>query len=125
MAKVELRRDRVNRTISDPMIFAKRLGSVLRETGITKNAIEEDGIISRESLHYYLKGEKMPGARILQSLCSYMGVSADYLLGLSNSKEVARSWIFTNGMWCCPYCDEAGEPDNRFCPNCGRRIGIE
>ena len=99
MTKSELRQARQKRTISDPDIFAERLGAILKEKGIAKTTLEKDGIININTLYSYLSGEIMPSARILQSLCSYVGVSADYLLGISNVKEPVRSWIFTKGMW--------------------------
>lgn len=125
MTKTELRQARQKRTITDPDIFAKRLGAILKEKGIAKTTLEKDGIININTLYSYLAGEIMPSARILQSLCSYVGVSADYLLGISNVKDPVKSWVFIKGMWCCPYCNEAGEPGNRFCPNCGRRLNVE
>lgn len=125
MTKSELRQARQKRTISDPDIFAERLAAILKEKGIAKTTLEKDGIININTLYSYLSGEIMPSARILQSLCSYVGVSADYLLGISNVKDPVKSWTFTKGMWCCPYCNEAGEPGNRFCPNCGRRLNVE
>lgn len=125
MTKTELRQARQKRTISDSDIFAERLAAVLKEKGIAKTTLEKDGIVNINTLYSYLSGEIMPSARILQSLCSYVGVSADYLLGISNVKDPVKSWVFTKGMWCCPYCNEAGEPGNRFCPNCGRRLNVE
>lgn len=125
MTKAELRNERIKRTISDPVIFAKRLDAVMKENGVAKTSLEQDGIISLEQLYSYLRAESMPSARVLQGLCSYIGVSADFLLGLSNVKEPMKDWTFANGMWCCPYCKGAGEPHNKFCPNCGRRIDID
>lgn len=40
--------------------------------------------------------------------------------------EELKNWIFDNGMWCCPYCGGAGEPNYLYCPNCGMVIeGVE
>ena len=36
--------------------------------------------------------------------------------------EIILTWIFENGMWCCPYCKGTGEPNYLYCPNCGRVI---
>lgn len=39
--------------------------------------------------------------------------------------EQLKTWIFENGMWCCPYCHGAGEPNYLYCPNCGHPIDQE
>jgi len=125
MTKHEFREAAKARMVSDSDIFIKRLNEAISDSGQTKQALADDGVVSRETLNNYIYNNKMPSARTLQVLASYLGVSCDYLLGLTNVKERARNWIFVKGMWCCPYCNEAGEPGDRFCPNCGKRIDVE
>ena len=42
---------------------------------------------SRQSLGYYLNGERLPDAEMVKSICEKCRVSADWLLGLSDVKK--------------------------------------
>ena len=36
-----------------------------------------------------------------------------------------KKWIFDKGMWRCPYCGEAGEPNYLYCPSCGQVTEVD
>ena len=118
-----LRRKRKAQMIYDPDLIAERLREILGNPGTRCNSVlYEDGVLSPSSIGAYRRGEFAPTARTLQTICSYFGVSADYILGLSTIKEVPPSWEFKDGMWRCPHCGGPGEAFHQFCPNCGRQV---
>lgn len=106
----------------DADIFGARLKKILEEQHLSKNSIQIDTGISSCTLSNYTNGLKMPSGKTLQVLCSYLGVSADYLLGLSNDAELPKKWIFKEGECRCPYCDGKADPWYPYCPNCGKRV---
>lgn len=59
--------------------------------------------ISRGALSYYESGERKPDINILYSLSKYYGVSADYLIGLSDTPSLSPE---IKGL-----CDEIGLSD--------------
>lgn len=67
-------------------IFSKRLRQ-LRGTKSQDEAAKGIGI-SRGALSYYEKGERNPDINTLSSIAKYYGVSADYLLGLSDAQTL-------------------------------------
>lgn len=68
-------------------IFSERLMKVRKERNIKRqNAADEIGI-SRASLEYYEKGKRKPDIEVLASLAKYYNVSADYLLGFSETES--------------------------------------
>ena len=83
--------DRANRlahlTNANPDIFAKRFKEVVKEQGLNKNKLETDGVCQSESTLSYFRGDRLPNGRTLMYICSYLNVSADYLLGISDEKR--------------------------------------
>lgn len=70
-------------------IFAHRLRGVIQESGKTRKQIAEEVRISYETLRVYIRGDRRmrPNIETLANLCKYLGVSADYLLGLTEEKR--------------------------------------
>lgn len=119
------REERKKRIICDDDIFAERFSKILAEQKVTKYAIRADVGISDSSIYGYISGERVPSGKNLQVLCSYLGVSADYLLGLTNEVDTPLKWIFKDGECRCPYCDGCGDSWYQYCPNCGKLILID
>lgn len=42
----------------------------------------------KSSISAYEKGSKYPSIEVIIKLCNYFSVSSDYLLGLSDTKEI-------------------------------------
>ena len=109
----------------DPELIAERLREVLGDVGTRGNTIlNRDGVLSPSSIGAYRRGEFAPTARTLQTICSYFGVSADYILGLSSIKEIPKKWEYNHDceIWACPHCGGIGTPEFEFCPHCGRQV---
>ncbi len=68
-------------------VFRERLNQLLRESGGTIVSFAASLGISRQSLGYYLNGERIPDALILRQMAEKCNVSADWLLGLSDAKK--------------------------------------
>ena len=108
-----------------PETFAQRLKRIIKERNVTLREIEENGVCHSNSITRYLSGETMPNAFILQKLCAYFGVSCDWLLGLSDEKNLKGKWVFIDGECRCSKCNCIGETIFRWCPNCGERMNVE
>ena len=72
---------------TNPDVFAKRFKEVMLEQGLSKSRLETDGVCQSETTLSYFRGERLPNSRTLACICSYLNVSADYLLGLTNEKR--------------------------------------
>ena len=64
-----------------------RLKSLRLERKILQKDIASDCGIALRSFKYYESGERKPDSDIIIKLCRYFNVSADYLLGLSDTAE--------------------------------------
>jgi len=47
--------------------------------------------IKAANWNVYEKGQSLPGAKVITKICQYYGVSADWLLGLSDVRDVAQT----------------------------------
>jgi len=63
----------------------KRLKSLRTERNITQKEFAQNCDICLRVLHYYESGQRKPNADVIIRFCKYLDVSADYLLGLSDS----------------------------------------
>lgn len=68
-------------------IFPKRLILLRESKGVSRQAAADALEISRASLEYYEKGQRLPDIQVLSKIADYFNVSADYLLGRT---DVAR-----------------------------------
>lgn len=69
--------------------FAKRLRRVLREKDYSQKDIAEACGVSAPTVSYYCNGESSPDILTLARLCEVLGVSADWLLGISDERAVS------------------------------------
>ena len=67
-------------------VFAVRLRSLV-EGKITQEELAANIGCSRQAVSQYLDGKSLPNADKILLISKYLGVSSDYLLGLSNSKS--------------------------------------
>lgn len=67
-------------------LFRKNLNKIFKDSKKTQDEFSKGIGISRQSLYYYLSGERVPDAITLRKICEGFNVSADWLLGLSNVK---------------------------------------
>ena len=67
--------------------FRERLNQLLTDSGKTIVAFAEFLGTSRQSLGYYLNGERVPDALMVKQICERCNVSADWLLGLSDVQK--------------------------------------
>ena len=66
--------------------FAQTLSALRRERGLSQRAAAADLRISQALISHYENGAREPGLDFLRRACRYYGVSADYLLGLSENR---------------------------------------
>ncbi|MGI5971493.1 MAG: helix-turn-helix domain-containing protein [Oscillospiraceae bacterium] len=71
------------------MDFSEKLSALRREKGLSQRAVAADLNISQALLSHYEKGIREPGLQFVARACRYFDVSADYLLGLCDSRECA------------------------------------
>ena len=65
--------------------FKERINDLFRQSGKTQKDFARDvADVSRQSLYDYLNGNCIPDGDTIRRICEKMGVSADWLLGLSD-----------------------------------------
>lgn len=69
------------------MKFAERLIELRNEKGITQTEIAEHLGLKLRAYQYYENGRYRPDYEKLVALANYYGVSADYLLGLTDERR--------------------------------------
>ena len=69
------------------MSFAQRLSQLLEDRELSAYRVSKDTGLSTGLLSLYRTGKNDPSAENIIKLATYFDVSADYLLGLSNSPE--------------------------------------
>ena len=68
-------------------IFGQRLEQLLSEKGISQGEFAEAVNCSRQSINFYILGKRNPDIALAGKMAEYLGVSCDYLVGLSNIRE--------------------------------------
>ena len=64
--------------------FSQTMSELRKARGLSQRAAASDLKISQALLSHYENGAREPGLAFLCRACRYYGVSADYLLGLSD-----------------------------------------
>ena len=72
-------------------IFGHRLEQLLSEKGISQGEFAEVVNCSRQSINFYILGKRNPDIALAGKMAEYLGVSCDYLVGLSNIREDKNS----------------------------------
>ena len=74
-------------------VFRERLNQLLIESGKTvKDFAAEVVRASRQSVGYYLNGNRAPDSETLREICENCHVSADWLLGLSDIRNPEKDF---------------------------------
>ena len=73
-------------------IFATRLQEVMKKRGENQTTLaakitEQSCVIQRQSISQYMQGQSKPDTTRLTAICKALKVSADYLLGLSDTER--------------------------------------
>jgi len=69
-------------------IFAMRLHNLRSQNGVSQAELGDEIGISRGSISFYENEDRVADIETLLKLCRYFNVSADYLIGISDSEEV-------------------------------------
>ncbi len=64
-------------------ILPTRLRDALKARGLLPGTLAEQIGVQRQAVNYYLNGDRVPDAERLAKIAAALGVSCDYLLGLS------------------------------------------
>lgn len=67
--------------------FGERLNTVLYEQELSQADLDKRTGIGRANISRYVCNKQMPTVDSLIAICKTLGVSADWLLGLSDRKE--------------------------------------
>ena len=70
--------------------FSETMSELRRERGLSQRAAAAELRISQALLSHYENGAREPGLDFVCRACRYYGVSADYLLGLTEDRRGAR-----------------------------------
>ena len=66
------------------LVFSSRLKELRKNLNLTQKQVAEVMGVMEQAYQRYEYGKKEPSISKLEKLCRYYGVSADYLLGLSD-----------------------------------------
>jgi transcriptional regulator with XRE-family HTH domain len=70
--------------------FSQTMSELRRARGLSQRSAAADLKISQALLSHYENGAREPGLGFVRRACKYYGVSADYLLGLTDSSGESR-----------------------------------
>ena len=76
-------------------LFQHRLAQAMRERGTSQSGLARSVGVDRSTVSQLLKGSsaRMPNAQVVAECASALGVSADWLLGLSDKPETASDLV--------------------------------
>lgn len=80
-------------------LFRSRLGDAMRERAVTQSALARRVGVDRSTISQLLKsqGARLPNAQVVAECAAALGISADWLLGLTDRPETAAD-IVANSM---------------------------
>ena len=67
-------------------VMAKRIRESVESSGLSQQKIADNVGVSRQAISQYCDGSTIPNADKLMKIAQFFGVSADYLLGLSETR---------------------------------------
>lgn len=74
------------KTVTDDFkIFSDRLSKLMKERNITQEQLAHELGVKRQTVSLYKNGQSTPDAAQLKNIAMFFGVSADWLLGLSDT----------------------------------------
>ena len=75
-----------NSSYNDPLPTALR--SLMKDRGITQDKLAKALCVSRQMISQYCSGASAPSPQTIAKIAKHFNVSADYLLGLGDEKEL-------------------------------------
>ena len=75
---------------ANPDIFSERLTEAMNDAKASAAQLANEGVVNKEAITAYKKGDRLPNGRTLLYLCNYLNISADWLLGFTDEKR--RIW---------------------------------
>lgn len=79
-------------------LFPSQLRELRGGRGISQETLARDLGVSKSTIGLYETGDTLPDAQTLHDLAVYFGVSADWLLGLSDYRDNRRRGITLEGL---------------------------
>lgn len=70
--------------------FKKRFSALRAESGLSQSKLGKELSLSPATIGYYENGDRLPDIETAAKIAQYFGVSADYLLGLSDVKSIKQ-----------------------------------
>lgn len=67
--------------------FQERLSLLIKESGKSQRELAESVGVTKQSISLYVSGKRTPDVNTLDRMCTYFHVTADYLLGRSDSRS--------------------------------------
>lgn len=74
-------------------VFPQRLREIMRSKNVTQKDLATEIGKTRQAVSYYMDGSSGPDWETLAKIASFLGVSSDYLLGLSERKESTETQL--------------------------------
>ena len=115
--------------MSEWMIFAERLSEQMKKQNLSIRQLAERMDMTTTTIYRYANGQRVPRANEILKASDALGVTCDYLLGLSDDpKKTSRSSAELErkkGRW-IPHKSIFGGPDEKVyeCNQCGYNIGF-
>ena len=78
------------------MVFIERLKETMAKSGLTQMALADKAKIAQSSVSAYLRGVRSPGAEELSRLSVALGVSMDWLWGMSDKTPTQSAAVKEN-----------------------------
>lgn len=67
--------------------FGERVAQLLKDKGISQREFADKCNITEVSMSRYIQGTRVPKAPLITTMAKHLGVSADYLLGLTDERS--------------------------------------
>lgn len=78
------------KAVSDDFkVFSQRLSELMKERHITQDTLAHALGVKRQTVSLYKSGQSMPDAEQLKNIAKFFNVASDWLLGLSDSRELS------------------------------------
>lgn len=78
--------------------FGEKLKALRIKKGITQKNLADNLGLANATISAYEQNSKYPSVEVLIEICSFFNVSADYMLGLSESMELRKTGLTDSQM---------------------------
>lgn len=90
-------------------LFSDRLGQTRKQLGVKQQIIASELKITRPAYSAWENGRNEPSISMLSQLCRILNVSADYLLGLTDTVKHSRQSSLPRSTPADPFSDLTSE----------------